>query len=124
LTITSAITAAEAYGANDDDAEILDVELVFGKTEQPTVLEYALYQNEPNPFADQTVIGFELPAAMSATLTIYDLTGKVVDVVNGEYASGYNQIVLKRKDLASDGAYYYHLQAGDFTASKKMILSK
>jgi hypothetical protein len=52
------------------------------------------------------------------------MSGRVVHTFKGDYAAGYNQIILKRKDLVSDGAYYYHLQAGDFTASKKMILNK
>jgi hypothetical protein len=81
-----------------------------------------LYQNEPNPFVDQTLIGFDLPAAMSASLKVYDLTGRVVHTVEGDFAQGYNEIVLKHKELKSVGAFYYRLDAGDFTASKKMIL--
>ncbi len=124
LDINSEITEAEAYTSVGDKIELLDVTLVFGTTGVENALEYALYQNEPNPFADQTVIGFDLPEAMPATLTLYDMSGKVIRVVEGDYAKGYNEVILKRKDLVADGAYYYHLQAGDFTASKKMILSK
>jgi hypothetical protein len=124
IQVTSDITEAEAYTVKSEETEILDVALFFGThTVQPAV-DFALYQNEPNPFADQTVIGFDLPEAMTATLTLYDMSGKMVRVVEGNYAKGYNEIILKRKDLASDGAFYYHLQAGDFTASKKMVLSK
>jgi subtilisin-like proprotein convertase family protein len=124
ISVGSQITEAEAYTTDGEEIELLDVTLVFGSTETDQVLEFALYQNEPNPFADQTVIGFDLPEAMPATLTLYDMSGKVVHVVEGEYSKGYNEVSLKRKDVVAGGAYYYHLQAGDFTASKKMILSK
>jgi hypothetical protein len=102
----------------------MDIALVFGTADAQNPLEYALYQNEPNPFSDQTVIGFDLPAAMSATLTVYDMQGRVIRKVDGDYAEGYNEIVLKGKELKVAGAYYYKLNAGDFTASKKLILSK
>ncbi|HLF64054.1 MAG TPA: T9SS type A sorting domain-containing protein, partial [Saprospiraceae bacterium] len=124
LEITSKITEAEAYTTIDEKIELLDVVMVFGTSAVSTPLEFALYQNEPNPFADQTVIGFDLPAAMPATLTLYDMSGKMIHLIEGDYAKGYNEVVLKRRDLVADGAYYYYLQAGDFTASKKMILSR
>ncbi len=125
VTVSSAVTDAEAYTTDaTTDVEIMDVALNIGKTVSTPALEYALYQNEPNPFADQTVIGFDLPAAMPATLTVYDITGRVVKIVEGDYVKGYNEIILKGKDLVSEGAYYYRLNAGDFTASKKMILTR
>ena len=102
--------------------EIVDLALDFelGLSE----VEWALYQNEPNPFIDQTMIGFTLPREMSATLTLYDATGKVVKVIERDYAAGYNQVRLSRKDLLSGGVYYYHLKAGEFTGSKKMIVTQ
>jgi hypothetical protein len=123
LEITSAITEAEAYRADDGDAEYLDIAFDFSTSATGTG-EYALYQNEPNPFSDQTIIGFTLPQAMSASLTVFDLNGRVVMQVEGEYARGYNQLVLKAGDLKVTGAFYYRLTAGDFTASKKFILTR
>ncbi|HLF62482.1 MAG TPA: T9SS type A sorting domain-containing protein [Saprospiraceae bacterium] len=128
LKITSEITDAEAYvqaTSVSDNVELLDVQLNFViPSERERVEEYALYQNEPNPFADQTVIGFDLPAVMFATLTVYDIHGRVVRIIDGNYAQGFNTIALKGRDLKTAGAYYYRLNAGDFTASKKLILSK
>jgi hypothetical protein len=123
MRITSDITETEAYTTVGEEVELLDVALLFGtKPVTSGASEFALYQNEPNPFVDQTIIGFELPSAMPATLKVYDLTGRVVHVVEGDYVQGYNEIVLKYKELSSAGAFYYRLDAGDFTASKKMIL--
>jgi hypothetical protein len=61
---------------------------------------------------------------MPVTFTVYDFSGRVIHAIESEYAKGYNEIVLKRKELIAEGAYYYHLSAGDFSASKKMILTK
>jgi hypothetical protein len=129
LSITSGITEAEAYqnvvSANGDvHPELLDLALQFGNSVQHPALEYALYQNEPNPFADQTKIGFDLPAAMPATITVYDVHGRAVRIIEGDFTQGYNEVILKGKELRTAGAYYYRLNAGDFTASKRLILSK
>jgi len=131
MSIGSEITEAEAYRENGYDAEIMDVELVFG--DLPVVqtgVEFALYQNEPNPFREMTTIGFTLPEAMEAKVTVFDMMGRVIRIVEGEYAAGYNEIQLLQQDLGKTGVLYYRLDAGDlsatgnanFSASKKFIL--
>jgi hypothetical protein len=122
LTINSDITEAEAYHEEGDVVEILDVALNFGSVATTHPLDYALYQNEPNPFTSQSVIGFDLPETMSATLTVFDMHGRVIHRIDGDYVQGYNQVILKAKELSVAGAYYYRLNAGDFTATKKLIL--
>ncbi|HLF64062.1 MAG TPA: T9SS type A sorting domain-containing protein, partial [Saprospiraceae bacterium] len=112
------LTEAEAYNGTE---EILDVTLSF-RNGVAAGKEYALFQNEPNPFEGSTVIGFTLPEAMDATVTVYDVTGKVVRVIEGSYAQGYNEIKVNRKDLAVTGVMYYRLDASDFTATKKMVV--
>ena len=84
--------------------------------------DFALFQNEPNPFEGSTVVGFTLPEAMDATLTVFDVTGKVVWSTEGSYTGGYNEIKVNRKDLAGSGVLYYRLDANDFTATKKMVI--
>jgi hypothetical protein len=118
----SQITEAEAYTEQGDVVEILDVALNFGSVATEHSLEYALYQNEPNPFASQTLIGFDLPEGLYATLTVFDLHGRVIHRIEGDFVQGFNQVTLKAKELSVAGAYYYRLNAGDFTATKKLIL--
>ena len=84
--------------------------------------EFALYQNEPNPFTDYTTVGFRLPEAGQATITLYDVTGKVVRVINGDYAKGYNNVKITKDDLGTSGMIYYRLQSGDQMLSKHMIV--
>ncbi|HLF63787.1 MAG TPA: T9SS type A sorting domain-containing protein, partial [Saprospiraceae bacterium] len=112
------LTEAEAYNGTE---EILDVTLSF-RNGVAAGKDYALFQNEPNPFEGSTVIGFTLPEAMDATVTVYDVTGKVVHVIEGSYAQGYNEIKVNRKDLAITGVMYYRLDANEFTATKKMVV--
>jgi hypothetical protein len=117
MTVNSRVTAAEAYNSAD---QIHDVSLNFTSGQVET--GFALYQNEPNPFKEATQVGFNLPESMSATLTIYDVTGKVMKVVEGDYTKGYNQVSIKRTDLKVNGVLYYQLDTEAFTATKKMIV--
>jgi hypothetical protein len=121
ISIGSAITPAEAYRGSGLSVENVSIEF---RTDNGSVSarEYVLYQNEPNPFASSTVIGFELPVASEATISVYDVTGKVIKVVRGEYAKGYNEVSLERKELNSAGVLYYQLESGKYIATKKMIL--
>jgi hypothetical protein len=117
LTVNSRVTKAEAY---DGSEELLDVSLRFDGV--VTGGEFALYQNEPNPFRDITIIGFNLPETTTATLKVFDVTGKVVKVVTGEFAKGYNTINLTRADIRGNGMLYYQLETATDSATKRMIL--
>ena len=117
LNLNSRYTAAEAYRNNDQ----LSVALNFAGA-QAEVAGFELKQNTPNPFAGETVIGFSLPVAGEATLTIQDVTGRTLRVVRGQFAQGYNQVTLKASDLNATGVLTYTLEAAEFTATKKMII--
>jgi hypothetical protein len=110
---TSAYTAAEAYNSN---SELMNVNLNFSGAGS----EFALYQNVPNPFKGVTVIGFTLPEAASATLKVMDVSGKVLQVVNGDYAKGYNEVRLS--NISATGVLYYQLDTPTNSATKKMII--
>jgi hypothetical protein len=117
VNITSSYTVAEAYNSSN---ELMDVALSFNNNLVTGAFD--LYQNTPNPFASVTTIGFYLPEATSATLTISDVQGKVVKVINGDYSKGYNNVTLKRGDLGASGVLYYRLDTGSDSATRKMIL--
>jgi len=124
FNISSQYTAAEAYAALDgNDLESREVTLRFNETTTASN-DFVLYQNTPNPFSQNTTIGFMLPEAGSATLTVFDLSGKVINVVNGDYAKGHNQIVIGKNDFAATGVLYYRLETAEHTATRKMILVK
>ncbi|MDD5087918.1 MAG: T9SS type A sorting domain-containing protein [bacterium] len=90
----------------------------------PSVSEYALEQNYPNPFNPTTSIHFALAEASTVTLTIFNLAGQeVATLVNGSLAAGAHNVTFDARDLPS-GMYLYRLEAGSFTASRKMMLMK
>ncbi len=126
LNINSRYTAAEAYTETKDGVNFMDVAFEFNTEAGAVVVggEFELYQNRPNPFAGQTTIGFTLPEASKAMLTVYDVSGKVLKQVNSSYAQGYNEINIDRDELAGSGLLYYRLETRDYTSTKKMILLK
>ena len=106
----------EAYNARE---EILDLKLRVGQSAETG---FALYQNRPNPFREKTQIRFYLPEAMKATLSVYDLNGRLLRVVSDEYQRGVQELTFGKNDLPAAGVLYYTLKAGAFTATKKMVL--
>lgn len=85
---------------------------------------YSLSQNYPNPFNPTTVINFTIPVKTYTNLSVYDITGALVEsLVNSELEKGVYNINFSAKNLSS-GVYFYSLKAGDFHESKKMIITK
>ncbi|MCB0602962.1 MAG: T9SS type A sorting domain-containing protein [Saprospiraceae bacterium] len=119
VQVNSKVTAAEAYNTW---AEVQGVDLAFKANGSIASNGFALYQNNPNPFNSNTVIGFNLPEASSATLKIMDVTGKLIKQIDGEYVKGLNQITINKTDLQASGILYYQLETGKFTATRKMII--
>jgi len=119
LTVNSSITAAEAY---TKDGSLLDVNLEFIGENGEAVADFTLYQNQPNPFKSETLIGFNLPTEGAATLKIYDVSGKILRLIEGDYAKGYNEVSINRSELAGSGVLYYTLETANDSATKKMII--
>jgi len=86
--------------------------------------KFSLSQNYPNPFNPATKINFELPRSSNVKLSVYDITGKLAsELVNEQRAAGYYKVEFNGSNLAS-GMYFYRLEAGEFSTTKKMILVK
>jgi glucuronoarabinoxylan endo-1,4-beta-xylanase len=85
---------------------------------------FLLEQNYPNPFNPSTTIRYQLPVASEVKLEVYDVLGKkIATLVNERQSAGSYQVVWNASGLSS-GTYFYRLQAGTFTQTKKMILVK
>ncbi|MEZ5033107.1 MAG: T9SS type A sorting domain-containing protein [Saprospiraceae bacterium] len=118
LHISSSVTPAEAYDAKE---ELLDVQLRFdGDIANSTGL--ALDQNEPNPFRDQTRIGFYLPESGQVILTVQDIMGRVVYHASGDVASGFHSVALSRSDIPQSGVYYYSVQQDHGRQTRRMVV--
>ena len=94
------------------------------------VREFKLEQNYPNPFSKgegnnpSTVINFSVPITANVLINVYNILGqKVTTLVNKRLGPGNYKTKFNGKNLSS-GIYFYTMQSGDFTATKKMILLK
>jgi len=121
LSVSSNYTVAEAYAK---DGSLMNVSLSFNSGSVATSAAFDLYQNSPNPFRNETIIGFNLPTAQAATVTVYDVSGRVLKLVEGDFAQGYNEVSLNAAELAATGVLYYTLETATDSATKKMILIK
>ena len=83
---------------------------------------FLLAQNYPNPFNPTTQINYSLQTSAIVSLKIYDLLGNQVQtLVEAFHLEGMYSVTFDAGGLAS-GVYFYKLEAGDFGASKKMLL--
>ena len=91
-------------------------------SELPT--HYSLDQNSPNPFNPTTKIAFSVPGPASVRLEVFNVAGQRVAVlIEANLPAGYHTVVWDAGELAS-GVYLYRLAAGEFMATKKMVLLK
>ncbi len=91
--------------------------------DEPLIREYRLEQNYPNPFNPETTIRYQLAAAGKVSLKVFNILGQEVYAFSGKQTAGPHEIRFDRRRLTS-GIYFYRLEAGDYQAVRKMILTK
>lgn len=85
---------------------------------------YSLEQNYPNPFNPSTIISWQSPMACWQTLKVYDILGnEVVTLFDGYKRAGSYTVEFNASELKS-GVYFYRLQAGEFSITKKSLFIK
>lgn len=86
--------------------------------------KFAMSQNYPNPFNPATVISYQLPVSGLTSIKVFDMMGReVAQLVNEVKEAGYYTVKLDGSKLSS-GMYFYKIQAGEFSETKKMMLVK
>ncbi|MBK7230438.1 MAG: T9SS type A sorting domain-containing protein [Ignavibacteriales bacterium] len=94
------------------------------EVEISTPLTFSLEQNYPNPFNPTTTIGYSIPSNNFVTIKLYDVLGnEVITLVNEQKQAGKYEMLYNASNLAS-GVYYYQINAGDFTQTRKLMLMK
>jgi len=97
-------------------------------TDDPPAPRFALGQNYPNPFNPSTTITLALHEAGEYRLGIYDLSGRLVREFGESLPAGEHRIVWDGRDAAgqpvSSGVYLYRLEAGQHSATRRMLLLK
>lgn len=83
--------------------------------------QVVLFQNQPNPFSEDTRISFCLPEQMEATLTIWDETGRELFRRQAIFEKGESQILLTSEDLPARGWLIYRLETSTGSATQRML---
>lgn len=118
LEVTGAHNAAAGSGVPSNIA----------RPQEPAApVRFALRQNHPNPLADATAIGFDLPTRSRVEVVVFDLLGRRVAVLaDREFEPGRHQIEWDRSDLRGrsvrPGIYVYRLSTGRYRAQRTMVV--
>ncbi len=107
---------------NSDLYESIRIEIALPRT-------FKLYQNYPNPFNPNTKIRFDLPKNEHVKVSIYNILGQEVHVLlNEPRIAGFHEEIWNGRDRfnrpVASGVYFYRINAGQFNATKKMLLVK
>ncbi len=85
---------------------------------------FHLSQNYPNPFNPSTIIEYQIPNDTHVKILIFDIMGnQVAELLNGNVSAGTHVIRFNGIKLAS-GVYFYRIEAGEFSETKKFVLIK
>ncbi len=121
ISLDETAFSTEVYTTQDDGALSIQPIVIEGITADS---EFVLYQNRPNPFSESTLISFSLPVTQSATLSIMDVTGKVVYSVTDTYNKGYNEVLFNTSIVNTTGILYYQIETETYSSTKKMVILK
>ncbi len=128
ITIAGALTTGDIFSGGDIIKTIeqgQEKSLASGLKSNP--INYALYQNFPNPFNPETSIRFDLPRNEYVSVTIYNaISQEIRSLANRNYTAGSHSVLWDGRDSAGNpvpsGIYFYRIQAGSFSQIMKMVL--
>ncbi len=117
---------AELVSVSGADITGTYYELNIDVAEKAVVLpdKFELHGNYPNPFNPGTGISFSLPVATDVRLEVYNIAGQVVETLVDGYLEAGTHVVTWDGSEAGSGIYFYRINAGEFSDSKKMVLLK
>ena len=133
-----ALTTTEApsfilVGVTDDDSSSVQIDEIWYNErpaglgisdEAPIASRYELGQNYPNPFNPTTHIRFNIPETANAKLTVFNVMGEeVATLVNGVMQAGGHTVSWNAASMPT-GVYFYQLESGNFSQTKKLLLVK
>ncbi len=117
ISLNSSVTKLEAY---DSQSENMDMTLQY----RNDVSGFELLQNIPNPFSNNTEIRFSIDEESEYTLTVYDVSGRVVYEKSAISQKGVNSVSITRLDIDATGVLYYTVSTDKYSATRKMIVLK
>jgi hypothetical protein len=87
-----------------------------------TWAKLSLLQNHPNPLHRSTLISYSLPAISGVTLTIYDITGRLVETLVDETRKPGTHQVRWDRNANPSGVYFCRLKVGEYVDTRKMVV--
>lgn len=124
LQLDNSVLACKAYTETfvPSDVRIQFVESVSAHDPSGvSKAQLSLFQNQPNPFAGETTIGFVLPEACEAQLRIMDVSGRELTHYKRTYTAGYHEIEFRMENASAYGMLYYELITPYGSLTKKML---
>jgi YVTN family beta-propeller protein len=116
------VVPSKSAGAGQTTIVNFDFQTTGVQSREELPAHFSLSQNYPNPFNPTTTIGYALPKRSDVNLSIYDILGRKIAVLeNEEKEAGSYEVKWQTHD-ASSGVYFYRLQAGSFVQVKKLLL--
>ena len=119
-------TVAVDSAGNVQEAPSPVVETVVVSAEVPARLPeaFTLGTPYPHPAASWTWIPYSLPRRAHVRLTLYDVTGRQVQVLfNGEQKAGYHQVLVRTRDLAA-GLYFIRMEAPGQRQTVRLVVAR
>ncbi|MBM3240700.1 T9SS type A sorting domain-containing protein [Candidatus Poribacteria bacterium] len=131
--LSKTIAQLEATPLNEEQKQVLE-QLKRLVSQKLIPARTALFQNYPNPFNPETWLPYQLATDAPVTIRIYNTKGQLIRIINlsnqkagiyltkdrAAYWDGNNA----KGEAVSSGVYFYQLQAGDFFATRKMVIVK
>ena len=120
-------------GVTDDDSSAVHVDEVwYNETptgmgisdDAPIASSYELGQNYPNPFNPTTHIRFNIPETGNTKLTVFNIMGEAVaNLVDGVVPAGGHTVSWNAANMPT-GVYFYRMESGNFSQTRKLLLVK
>lgn len=83
---------------------------------------FSLFQNEPNPFDNQSIIRFDLSRSSEVEILFHSVDGRLVYSIKDQFLEGLNSLTINADNLPGSGTYFYTMKTNDYSLTNKMVL--
>ena len=113
----SSLTEKVAYDDQGRPADIILKGVMMDKG-----IEFKLFQNQPNPFSNETVVRFQLPGKEKVELNVYNLNGQKIFSSKIKGFLGMNEVKIGKENLKQKGVLIYEIKTKDHVKTRRMII--
>ncbi len=121
IDVTSQVARAEAYST---ELEVGEIDLVFRNLLDAEGEQLEVFQNEPNPFSNETEIAFYVPNDELVSLKVINANGQIVTERSQHFKKGIHSFRLNSEDLNATGVLLYRIETETSSITRKMIRVK